>query len=108
MHASAAPDALKATESADGSVRPSDPIVWIPPTSKKLLAKVARAVKSAGVPRLARKTFGRAPFVFRISSERSRKRSKGAASRIGDNASKVMAASLEGASATGLAARTAT
>ena len=36
----------------------------MPPVSKKLLAKVARAVKSAGVPRLARKIFGRAPDVF--------------------------------------------
>src|SRR6266849_401852 len=38
----------------------------IPPVSKKLFAKVARAVKSAGVPRLARKTFGRTPLSFRI------------------------------------------
>ena len=36
----------------------------MPPVSKKLLAKVARAVKSAGVPRLARNTFGRAPVLF--------------------------------------------
>ena len=35
----------------------------MPPVSKKLLAKVARAVKSAGVPRLARNTFGRAPLL---------------------------------------------
>src|SRR6267154_6005486 len=49
----------------------------IPPVSKKLFANVARAVKSAGVPRLARKTFGRTPLSFRISSDLFRKPSNG-------------------------------
>src|SRR5581483_5674623 len=68
-------------------------IASMPPASKKLLAKVARAVKSAGAPRLARKTLGRAPFVLRSASDRSRKRSKGSASRIGDSASNLNLAS---------------
>ena len=33
----------------------------MPPASKKFFAKLARAVKSDSLPRLARKTFGRAP-----------------------------------------------
>src|SRR5579872_564561 len=83
-------------------------IASIPPASKKLLAKVARAVKSAAVPRLARKTFGRAPFVFRISSERSRNRSNPSASRIGGSGSNLNLASPYGARWIGLASRTAT
>src|ERR1700685_3955586 len=96
MQASNAPEALNAAESAPGSVKPSEAIASMPPVSKKLLAKVARAVKSAAVPRLARKALGLVPFAFRISSERSRKYSKGAASRIGDNASNVILASSDG------------
>src|SRR5579872_5083379 len=83
-------------------------IASIPPASKKLLAKVARAVKSAAVPRLARKTFGLAPLALKISSERSRKCSKGAASRSGDNGSNLILASSEDEGAAGFTARTAT
>src|ERR1700742_4654475 len=95
MQAIGAPEVLKAAESSTGSAKPSDPTAWIPPVLNKLPAKVALAVKSAGVPRLARKTLGRAPVVFRISSERSRKRSIGAASRIGGNASNFILALSE-------------
>jgi len=38
----------------------------MPPASKKFLAKLARALKSAGLPSVARKTFGRAPVAARI------------------------------------------
>ena len=44
----------------------------MPPASKKFLAKVARAVKAAIGPRLARNTCGRWPVIAAMSSERSR------------------------------------
>src|SRR5215217_8657196 len=53
----------------------------IPPASKKFLAKVARAVKAAMGPRLARNTFGRAPVFAKYESDRSRRRSKASAVR---------------------------
>src|SRR6202011_306185 len=43
----------------------SPAVASMPPAAKKFLAKVARAVKSAGVPRFARKIFGRAPVAAR-------------------------------------------
>ena len=64
-----APDPLNAVASAAGSAKPWVSIASMPPVSKKLLAKVARAVKSAAVPRLARKIFGRAPDVLSLSSD---------------------------------------
>src|SRR4029077_18134163 len=107
MQTRGAPEARNAALTAFGSSNPSDATASMPPVSKKLFAKVARAVKSAAVPRFARKTFGRAPLVFSNSSERSRKRSKPEASRIGDNGSKVILASA-GGSATGFTSRVAT
>src|SRR5579872_6672127 len=83
-------------------------IASIPPASKKLLAKVARAVKLVAVPRLARKTLGRAPLALRMSSERSRNRSNPSASRIGGSGSNLNLASPYGARWIGLASRTAT
>ena len=47
------------------------------------LANVARAVNSARLPRLARKTLGRAPVLASIRSEASRRCSNGSARRIG-------------------------
>ena len=60
-----------------GSAKPSLSMASMPPVSKKLLAKVARAVKSAGVPRLARNTLGRAPRAFSVASDLSRSASNG-------------------------------
>ncbi len=89
----AAPEALNAAASAAGSAKPCVSIASMPPVSKKLLAKVARAVKSAAVPRLARKIFGRAPDALSFSSDLSRSASNGAASRIGASASNLNFAS---------------
>ncbi len=61
---------------------PSPTTASMPPASKKFLAKVARAVNSAGVPRLARKIFGRAPVLASISSDASRNSSNGSARRM--------------------------
>ncbi len=55
--ASAAPDALNAAARSP----PENSTASMPPASKKFFAKVARATLSAGLPRVARKTFGRAP-----------------------------------------------
>src|SRR2546429_1773643 len=44
----------------------------ISPAAKKFVAKVARAVKSAGVPRFATKTFGRARSEEHTSELQSR------------------------------------
>jgi len=81
--------------------KPSLSIASMPPVSKKLLAKVARAVKSAGVPRLARKTRGRVPLSFEIWSERLRRRSNGSARRFASSASNVTPASVSPACLTG-------
>ena len=54
----------------------------MPPAAKKFFAKVARGLKSACAPRLARKILGRAPVAARIWSEASRSRSNGSARRI--------------------------
>ena len=59
----------------------------------KVGVNVARAVKSAGVPRLASKIFGRAPDPLSLSSDLSRNASNGAASRIGGSASNLNLAS---------------
>ena len=44
----------------------------MPPASKKFFANSVRAVKSESLPRLARKTFGRAPVAASMRSEASR------------------------------------
>ena len=59
--ASFAPDALNAAIISSRFLKPSLVMASMPPASKKFLVKVARAVNSASVPRLARKILGRAP-----------------------------------------------
>src|SRR5260370_37889890 len=76
--ARAMPDALNADARA-GGLSLSRFTASMPPAAKKLLANVARAVKSAGVPRLARKIFGRAPVRARNLSDASRSTSNGSA-----------------------------
>src|SRR6516165_4252359 len=86
-HASLAPEALNASIIASRVAKPSLPAASMPPAAKKFLAKVARAVKSEGVPRLARKIFGRVPVRASIRSEASRSASNGSASRMRGNGS---------------------
>ena len=69
------------------AAKPSLPAASMPPAAKKFLAKVARAVKSAGLPRLARKIFGRVPVRAHIRSEASRSASNGSARRMRGNGS---------------------
>ena len=77
-----APEVLNAATIASRLAKPSLPTASMPPASKKFLAKVARAVKSASVPRLARKIFGRAPVCASMRSEASRSASNGSARRM--------------------------
>ena len=55
----------------------------MPPASKKFRANMVRAMKSAELPRLARKIFGRDPVFFNARSEASRNASNGSDNRIG-------------------------
>src|SRR5580693_2523770 len=86
--ARATPDALKADARA-GVLSLSRFTASMPPAAKKLLANVARAVKSVGVPRLARKIFGRAPVRARNLSDASRSASNGSARRIAGSGSNI-------------------
>ncbi len=72
------------------------PTAAMPPASKKFFAKVMRALKSAGVPSVAKNTCGRAPVAARILSEASRKASNGAARRMRGSATAVAAAAIPG------------
>src|SRR3954452_16360764 len=54
----------------------------MPPASETFRAKVARAVKAAMGPSVARKTAGRSPVWERWASDRSRRRSNGSAARV--------------------------
>src|SRR5499427_5558387 len=96
-HASLAPEALNASIIASRLAKPSLPAASMPPAVKKFLAKLARAVKSAGVPRLARKIFGRAPVRASIPSEASRSASNGSARRMRGNGSNANAEGGDGA-----------
>ena len=88
----------------EGAVLP--PTASMPPASKKFLAKLARALKSAGLPRVARNTFGRAPVWAKILSDASRSCSNGSARRMRGSAAAVTAASSFGCAA-GATSRTA-
>jgi len=85
---------------------PSFVTASMPPASKKFLAKVARAVKSESLPRLARKIFGRAPVRARKRSDASRRRSNGSASRTRGIASVVSATVASFGAATGATSST--
>src|SRR6266568_4676979 len=98
--ASLAPQALNDLIISSRLVEPSLPTASIPPASNRFLANVARAVKSAGLPRQARKIFARAPVASRKRSEASRNCSNGCASRRDGSAANVIAAQ-EGAGVTG-------
>src|SRR5258708_5896749 len=84
--ASCAPDALNAVIMSARLLKPSLVTASTPPASKKFLAKDARGVNSASVPRLARKILGRAPVAATALSEASRKVSNGSARRCGFSA----------------------
>jgi len=60
------------------------------------LAKVARAVKSEGLPRLASKILGRMPVRARMRSAASRSCSNGSARRMRGNGSTLQTAAAEG------------
>ena len=72
MQASAAPESPEAAARAAASVKPSFDRASMPPAAKALAAKVARALKAATGPRLARNTAGRRPALARTASEASR------------------------------------
>ena len=74
-HANGVPLAANAAAIASRVAKPSLVTASIPPASKKFLANVARAEKSASVPRLARNTFGRDPLAASARSDASRSRS---------------------------------
>ena len=99
-----APEALNASTIASRVAKPSLPAASMPPAAKKFLAKVARAVKSVGPPRLARKIFGRAPVRAYIRSEASRSASNGSARRMRGNGSNADAE--DGGSVTGATSST--